>query len=124
MGEVNRRVAHDGPAYRDLENPNAALFHIRVEDMDRAMGWFQSDTFKDASRRAKVTGRTFYEAHPRSGIAHSPQPVGPIQFVNSMFSVPAWGVVWRPARPLSIVATWSVSSDLLDPPARQRAACQ
>jgi hypothetical protein len=56
----------DGPAYRDLENPNAALFHIRVEDMDRAMGWFQSDTFKAATKLAKVTGRTFYEAHPRS----------------------------------------------------------
>ena len=25
----------DGPAYRDLENPNAALFHIRTEDMER-----------------------------------------------------------------------------------------
>jgi hypothetical protein len=57
---------HDGPAYRDLENPNAALFHIRVEDMDRAMEWFRSDTFKAATRLAKVTGRTFYEAHPRS----------------------------------------------------------
>ena len=31
----------DGPAYRDLENPNAALFHIRTEDVDRAMGWFR-----------------------------------------------------------------------------------
>ena len=39
----------DGPAYRDLENPNAALFHIRTEDVDRAMGWFQSDTFKAAT---------------------------------------------------------------------------
>ena len=57
---------HDGPAYRDLENPHAAQFHIRVEDLDRAMGWFQSDTFKDATKRAKVTGRTFYLAHPRS----------------------------------------------------------
>jgi hypothetical protein len=56
----------DGPAYRDLENPNAALFHIRVDDMGRAMGWFQSDTFKGATRQAKVTGRTFYDAQPRS----------------------------------------------------------
>ena len=56
---------HDGPAYRDLENPGAALFHIKVEDMDRAMGWFESDTFKLATKRAKVTGRTFYLAHPR-----------------------------------------------------------
>ena len=36
----------DGPAYRDLDDPGAALFHISVEDMDTAMGWFRSDTFK------------------------------------------------------------------------------
>jgi heme-degrading monooxygenase HmoA len=58
---------HDGPAYRDLENPNAALFHIRVENMDRAMEWFESDTFRAATKLAKVTGRSFYEAHPRAG---------------------------------------------------------
>jgi heme-degrading monooxygenase HmoA len=57
---------HDGPAYRDLENPNAALFHIRVENMDRAMEWFESDTFRAATKLAKVTGRSFYEAHPRA----------------------------------------------------------
>jgi hypothetical protein len=57
---------HDGPTYRDLDNPNAALFHIRVEDMDRAMTWFQSDTFKQASRLAKVTERDFYLSTPRS----------------------------------------------------------
>lgn len=57
---------HDGPTYRDLDNPNAALFHIRVEDMDRAMNWFQSDTFKQASRLAKVTGRDFYLSTPRT----------------------------------------------------------
>ena len=60
----------DGPAYRDLENPNAALFHIRVEDLDTAMGWFRSDTFKEASRLAKVTGRSFYLAQPQA----RPQP--------------------------------------------------
>ena len=60
----------DGPAYRDLENPNAALFHIRVEDLDTAMGWFRSDTFKEASRLAKVTGRSFYLAPPQA----RPQP--------------------------------------------------
>jgi hypothetical protein len=56
----------DGPAYRDLENPNAALFHIRTEDVDRAMGWFESDTFRAATKLAKVTGRSFYDAQPRS----------------------------------------------------------
>ena len=56
----------DGPAYRDMDNPNAALFHIRTEDVDRAMGWFQSDTFRAATKLAKVTGRSFYDAQPRS----------------------------------------------------------
>jgi hypothetical protein len=34
--------------------------------MDTAMGWFRSDTFKDATRLAKVTGRSFYLAHPQT----------------------------------------------------------
>src|SRR5207342_1040729 len=55
----------DGPAYRDLQDPGAALFHISVQDMDTAMGWFRSDTFKEATKLAKVTGRSFYPAHPR-----------------------------------------------------------
>jgi hypothetical protein len=52
----------DGPAYRDLQDPGAALFHISVADMDTAMGWFRSDTFKEATKLAKVTGRSFYLA--------------------------------------------------------------
>jgi hypothetical protein len=30
------------------------------------MGWFRCDTFKEATRLAKVTGRTFYLAEPRT----------------------------------------------------------
>ena len=56
----------DGPAYQDLTTDGAALFHIRVEDVDTAMQWFRSDTFKDASKLAKVTGRRFYLAQPQS----------------------------------------------------------
>jgi hypothetical protein len=56
----------DGPAYRDLEDPGTALFHLSVEDMDTAMGWFRSDTFKEATRLAKVTGRRFYLAQPQA----------------------------------------------------------
>lgn len=56
----------DGPAYQDLDNPSAALFHISVDDMDTAMQWFQSDTFKQATRLAKVTGRSFYLAQPQT----------------------------------------------------------
>jgi hypothetical protein len=56
----------DGPAYQDIDNPNAALFHIRTDDMDRAMQWFKSDIFKEASRLAKVSGRVFYLAQPQT----------------------------------------------------------
>ena len=56
----------DGPAYRDLDNPNAALFHIEVEDLDTAMQWFASDTFIQATRLARVTGRSFYLAQPQA----------------------------------------------------------
>lgn len=65
---VEDRKAHgieDGPVYRDIDNPNAALFHIRVEDMGRAMEWFGSAKFKEASARATVTGREFYMAQKR-----------------------------------------------------------
>ena len=43
-----------------------ALFHISVEDMDTAMGWFRSDSFKEATRLAKVTSRSFYLAPPQT----------------------------------------------------------
>jgi hypothetical protein len=56
----------DGPAYQDIDNPNAALFHIKTDDMDRAMQWFKTDTFKNASQLAKVTGRAFYLAQPQA----------------------------------------------------------
>jgi hypothetical protein len=56
----------DGPAYRDLEDPGAALFHISVADLDTAMGWFRSDTFREATSLAKVTGRRFYLARPQA----------------------------------------------------------
>ena len=52
----------DGPVYRDIDNPNAALFHIYVEDLDRAMQWFSTETFKEATKRATVVGRDFYLA--------------------------------------------------------------
>ena len=30
------------------------------------MGWFRSDTFKEATRLAKVTSRSFYLAQPQT----------------------------------------------------------
>jgi hypothetical protein len=55
----------DGPVYRDIDNPNAAMFHILTADLPRAMEWFQDPRFKEASVRAKVTGREFYIAQQR-----------------------------------------------------------
>jgi hypothetical protein len=56
----------DGPVYRDIDDPNAALFHISAENLPRAMDWFKSQQFKEATIRAKVTGREFYLAERQS----------------------------------------------------------
>ena len=45
-----------------LDDSNSAPFHIHVENLDRAMQWFRTDTFKDATKRATVVGRDFYLA--------------------------------------------------------------
>jgi hypothetical protein len=55
----------DGPVYRDIDNPNAALFHIRTHDVERAMEWFRSDTFRNATQRATVRARELYLAEAR-----------------------------------------------------------
>lgn len=52
----------DGPIYRDIQDPKAALVHIHVEDLERAMQWFQSAAFKEATQRATVVRRDFYLA--------------------------------------------------------------
>ena len=51
--------------YRDVRDPNAALVHLVVEDLPRAMEWFQTDKFKTGTIAAKVTGRAFYVAEKR-----------------------------------------------------------
>ncbi len=42
----------DGPFYRDANNPNIALVHLNVENLERAMEWFKSDAFQMANQRA------------------------------------------------------------------------
>ena len=42
----------DGPFYRDANNPNIALVHLNVENLERAMEWFKSDAFQKANKRA------------------------------------------------------------------------
>lgn len=61
----------EGPVYRDIHNPNAALFHIHAEDIDRAMEWFRTDTFRNATQRATVQRREFYLAERQQ-----PRPKG------------------------------------------------
>lgn len=51
--------------YRDVREPNAAFVHLEVEDVSRAMGWMQSDTFREATQEAKVTDRAIYTADQR-----------------------------------------------------------
>ena len=64
--EIRRSCGiNDGPVYRDVDNPNAALFHARVESMPRAMEWFGSQRLKDATAKAGVTGREIYLAERR-----------------------------------------------------------
>jgi hypothetical protein len=63
---AGRRLSR-GPAYQDIEDPHAALFHIRTDDMQRAMQWFQTETFREATRLAKVTGRAFFLAQSQTG---------------------------------------------------------
>ncbi len=52
----------DGPFYRDQTNPNRALVHLDVQDMDRAMGWFKSDEFRGAVKSAGNVTRQIWFA--------------------------------------------------------------
>ena len=52
----------DGPVYRDNKDPNIVLVHLEVQDMKRAMEWFKSDTFKEASKRAGKVRREIWTA--------------------------------------------------------------
>jgi len=55
----------DGPVYRDIANPNAALAHLMTDDLSKAMEWFKTPEFREATARAKVMAREFYVAERR-----------------------------------------------------------
>ena len=64
-GQQEARKAYgisDGPFYRDAKNPNRALVHLNVEDMDRAVSWFKSDEFRGAVAEAGNVSRTIWTA--------------------------------------------------------------
>ena len=52
----------DGPFYRDDADPNVALVHLNVESLDRAMGWFKSEAFQGANKRAGKVERELWVA--------------------------------------------------------------
>ena len=67
-GQEEARKAYgmtDGPFYRDEANPNIALVHLNVEDMDRAMQWFKSDEFQGAAARAGKVDREIWIANQK-----------------------------------------------------------
>ena len=51
--------------HRDVRDPKAALVHLVVEDVQRAMEWTQTDQFKNGTIAAKVTDRAIYVADQR-----------------------------------------------------------
>jgi hypothetical protein len=55
----------DGPIYRDINDSRAVLVHIHVEELDRALGWFSTEAFKEATARSTAVGREFYVAEKR-----------------------------------------------------------
>jgi hypothetical protein len=55
----------EGPFYRDEADPDVALVTLHVEDLDRAMGWFSSEAFKEVNRRGDYPEREFWVAERR-----------------------------------------------------------
>lgn len=51
--------------YRDVRDPSAALVHLVVQSMPRALEWTQTDQFKKGTIAAKVTDRAIYVADKR-----------------------------------------------------------
>lgn len=51
--------------YRDVRDPSAALVHLVVEELPRAMEWFKTDEFRKGTAAAQVTDRAFYVAEKR-----------------------------------------------------------
>ena len=62
-GQQDARLAYgitDGPFYLDEHDPNVALLHLDVENLDRAMEWFKSDAFREAVKRADSAQREIW----------------------------------------------------------------
>lgn len=55
----------DGPFYRDERDPQVALVHLNVENLDRALEWFKSEAFRTAAQRAGKVQREIWIAQQR-----------------------------------------------------------
>lgn len=55
----------DGPVYRELDNPNAALVQLNTNDLPKALEWFKTPEFREATLRAQVQEREFYDTARR-----------------------------------------------------------
>lgn len=55
----------DGPVYRELDNPNAAMVQLNTNDLPKAIQWFKTSEFREAMTRAGVQEREFYDTASR-----------------------------------------------------------
>ncbi len=55
----------DGPVYRELDNPNAAMVQLNTNDLPKAIQWFKTTEFCEAMLRAGVQEREFYDTASR-----------------------------------------------------------
>ena len=51
----------DGPIYRELDNPNAALVRLDTNDVPKALKWVKPSEFREACLRTQVQAREFYD---------------------------------------------------------------
>jgi quinol monooxygenase YgiN len=56
---------HTVAVYRDAHDPNVALLHLRIEDMDRMQEYLSLPGFESTSEAAGVTDRTMWLASER-----------------------------------------------------------
>lgn len=59
--------------YQDTWNGNIVMVHFIADDMDRAMAFFTSDTFKEINARSGAIERTFFIAERQSAPGAKPK---------------------------------------------------
>lgn len=59
--------------YQDSWNSNIVMVHFIADDLDRAMAFFTSDTFKEIDARSGAIERTFFIAEQQGAPAAKPK---------------------------------------------------